>query len=184
MKAWLLILILLAPPLLAEEIDNAEKPLTVEEELYEIFDKMMDMENALREDRHDPRVQLTGTEIADQLDKLINEIEDAKATNKPPRGKVLAQRWTKLRSLASGNPPPQKVEPGSVKQSSDSKIRGENPWWYKLPPEHREAMVQTYAAEIPLKWKQRIAAYFISIAVEETKTYSPPPSSGQPHKAQ
>lgn len=184
MKAWL-ILFLLASPVLAEEIDpGGDGPQTVSDELYDIYDKMREMEDSLRGDKTNARVQLNGKEIEDQLDKLIKEIEEAKESDRPPRGKVLAERWKKLRSLASDNPKPRTIPPGSVRPSSESRIPVRNSW-YNLPPDARGEMIQTYAAELPLKWKARIAAYFISIAVEEVKVYSPPSSSNQqPHKAQ
>jgi len=39
--------------------------------------------------------------------------------------------------------------------------------WAKLPPAQRDQLLQAFREEMPERWRKRLEAYFLSIAVDE-----------------
>lgn len=160
-----LLLVVLASSAYGIEVEGIDmSPQSVEEEIMLIHDEMKVLEGLLRDDRVGGAVEVDGKEIIDALDKLIKEIEDAKETDKEPRGKSLSERWKKLRSLAGigrgrGRTAPPKTGSGRLPEGNGYAADR----WSKISNEKREAMIQSYSEEVPMKWRWRISAYFLSI---------------------
>jgi hypothetical protein len=144
------------------------------DELYELSGKMNDLQDRLRDDRTD-RVVVEGKEIDDKLSIIIEEIEKtSKQQSSSPLEKEKRQRQDQAR-IAQGSMPKHNLgphhEPGKVYRSSAASIPQEkDSSWYKLPDKPKDEVIQTWGTEMPLRWKSRIAAYFISIASEDEKT--------------
>lgn len=165
MRAVAILLAVLALSAMAEEV-TVDGPETIVDEILLIHDEMKDMEGLLRDDRTGPPVQVQGKVIIDALDKLIKEIEDAKETDKRPKGKPLAERWKKVTGAGEGGQGVKKP----IRSGHDAHLH-EGPdyrnAWNQLGKRFRDEVLQTYGEEISLRWKKRIEAYFISLAAED-----------------
>jgi len=165
-RAVFLLPALLAGGCCAEEIDNGVVEKDIVDDLYEIKDQMDNLTDQLREDEHHDGVQLRGKEIEDKLTRIIDEIE-----KNPPRFKSLkrdAQAQQAKHPRPISEKPPD--EPARVLRRIESVIIPEKDSnWWKLRDSRRGEVIQSWGVEIPLRWKARIAAYFISISAEESK---------------
>ncbi len=160
---WLLLL-LCNFSIFALEI-TTEYDKTPEEELREIIGQMDRFETNLRLDRTDDSVQLTGKQIVERLEKLIKDVEAQEL-----RKKFNTLRQKQLAQIAGVLPPPSpeiNLPKTQIYKPNTGQIDFSK--WAKLPPVNREQILQGYNSDIPLRWQQRIAAYYLSIAVEETK---------------
>jgi hypothetical protein len=160
---WLLFL-LCNFSLFALEI-TTEYDKTPEEELREIIGQMDSMETYLRLDRSDEIVQIKGKRILERLEKLVKDVEmqELRKQFNTLRQKQLAQ----IAGIVPPSSPEVNLPKNQVYKPSTGKIDYSK--WAKLPPVNREQILQGYNSDIPLRWQQRIAAYYLSIAVEETK---------------
>jgi hypothetical protein len=170
MKALLPAACLLCAAVAAVEIDPYPDEKDLVAELYELQEQMDDLTDQLRSDEHHDAVQVRGKEIEDKLNKLIDEIENA------PLGPSVRGKSRRLQAqTAQGNKPQDKSRlpaprppPGSVIPRDIARVeQGKDASWYKLPPSKRGEVIQTWASEMPLKWKARIAAYFVSVSGED-----------------
>lgn len=57
--------------------------------------------------------------------------------------------------------PPGAVNPALVAAKQDA--------WAKLPPAQRDELLQALREEMPVRWQERLKAYFLSIAAEEAR---------------
>jgi hypothetical protein len=132
------------------------------DELYELVRNMDDLTDKLRDDQVNDSVKIAGKEIEDKIDKLIDEIENAKPSIRAPVRADQAMKATgrqpkKVSSLTA--PVQGKVTPHRVvlQEFTDAN-------WHKLPDARRGEVIQTWASELPVRWKSRIEAYFVSVA--------------------
>ena len=148
-------------------VEKEEK--TLQSELIEISDKMEEMASLLREDRHDTTVEIQGKEILEQMQKLIREVEVVEQKNNPSnktkRDLALLYLAGKARTPDGSKLPEQGEVSWKNKPLPQSETRN---FWATLPPNSRDNISQLWSSEIPLRWKKRVEAYFISIAAEET----------------
>ncbi len=115
---------------------------------------MQEVGNDLRSDRTDKITQLKGKEIDDRITKLIKEIDCVCDDDETERGRV-------LKRLKNGNLTP---ICGMVTKSKEDRSGA---WRPGLDKDSRGKIVQVWAADIPVKWRIRIEAYFYSICAEE-----------------
>lgn len=139
-------------------------------EMTEIADLMDEVHDNLREDRHDKVVHLKLDEIDERIGKLIVEGEDIerhkrkieeldKRIGQSPDGKTP----TRVSKLPAVNPAKVKLMP----QDPDSWISRDYWLWSHLPRASRDEIIQCWAEEIPIRWRLRISAYFLSIGAAE-----------------
>jgi hypothetical protein len=144
-----------------------------ENELNKISEQMKEAANLLREDRHDVFVRVKLKEISGKLDSMISEAEkqQQQQNQKQNQNKQQQQKQSRMDSLAQSpkrnSSLGPKTEQGSMQDSA--KVAGKSSSWAKLPPALREELMQSFGADIPIRWRKRLEAYFISIAAEETK---------------
>ncbi len=160
MNIALLLTALICVRLNGVEVEQPEKPEKDDiQELREIQALMVEVHEALRADRHDRTVQMKGKEIEDRLEKIGHEIE--------------AKEEREQKQSSDGKPDKPKKTPSQTQIPAQVKSlslwAGLGKEWTHLPPEHRSAILQTYANEVPARWRKRIAAYFISVQDEEIR---------------
>lgn len=165
--APLMVLALLAPQVLPTEIQvHDTAPKDIIDELYDLIQEMDDLTDKLRDDQVNDSVIVTGKAIEEKIDNLIKEIEEARPSirnaERSKQAMMAAGRQPKKISKLSAPTPPGKVTVHRtvLQDFTDSS-------WYKLPDAKRGEMVQTWASEIPVRWKSRIEAYFVSVATNE-----------------
>lgn len=136
---------------------------TAYEELKEIESLMDRMSTQLYWDRTDQSVQLRGKEIENRLNALIKEVEARKDSQI-----ISSLRHKQLKELAGTYtpPPPRPLTKEEIRKDTVEKVDYHKKW-ANLPPINREQILQSINSEIPLRWRDRIAAYFISIAAEK-----------------
>jgi hypothetical protein len=83
-----------------------------------------------------------------------------KQNSQQAQGKTPAQR-PELRGGEEHKPQPPSDE--------IARVIGDKDKWSKLPPAIRDEILQSYKEDLPEKWRDRIKAYFYSIAQEEAK---------------
>ncbi len=161
----LIVLLLLSFSLSAEE----ENP------LQELSAKMKEVELMLRDDRHDAFVQIKQKNISINLDKMIADAEKSqqqKQQNQEKEKSQKQQRQEQRQQMMAGMPkqnsqPGPATPPGPTQEHAQ--VAGTASKWAKLPQSARDELLQTYAGEVPPRWRQRLEAYFLSIAAEEVK---------------
>jgi hypothetical protein len=165
--APLLLLALLARQVLSTEIQvDDSAPKDIIDELYDLVRDMDDLTDKLRDDQTNDSVSVFGKQIEDKLDGLIKEIENAKPSiRRPARSdQALKAAGREPKKISCLSPlTPGKVTPHRIvlQEFTDSQ-------WYKLPDARRGEMIQTWASELPVRWKCRIEAYFVSVAANES----------------
>jgi len=147
-------------------------------ELSSLAKEMKEVEQKLRDDRHDQAVQVQGTQIEQKLATLIQKLDKAcngSGEGKPGEGeknKQQQQQGSKANGgKSSGNPLKDSalgaaVPPGS---SNPALVAGKSDSWAKLPPAQRDELLQAFREEMPERWRKRLEAYFLSVAAEEAK---------------
>lgn len=167
----LILLLFLCTSLLAEEVELEPEELSVPEEISAIATLEMTIENALRDDKYDKTIQIDIQESIDRMEKLIKDAEEAKETDIESRRKndLLAMKGDRKNP---GKPPRVAGTDTDKKHYDDSS--GD---WAHLPRSQRNEIVQVWAADIPLLWKRRLEAYFLSVNAEDTKD---PPKKAKP----
>jgi hypothetical protein len=148
------------------------------EALNTLAREMKEVEEKLRDDRHDQAVQAQGAGIEQKLAELIEKMSKGQGQGqgegqgekkgekpgppKPGKGSGQGGGSNPLAdSKPSGGPPPGALNAAQVAGKQDD--------WSKLPPALREALTQQYAGDLPTKWQNRLKAYFESVAAEEVK---------------
>lgn len=148
------------------------------DELVSLAKEMKEVEDKLRNDRHDQAVQVQGNGIEQKLMTLIEKIE--KSSNNSGSGsdekKQQQQQQKKSGSQANngksgGSPLADSKLGGAVPQGAvnPAMVAGRQDAWAKLPPAQRDELLQAYREDMPERWRKRLEAYFLSIAVEEVK---------------
>jgi len=159
--------------------DPAAKPLEIADSddygsrLTELAVNMKDVEGKLREDRHDEAVQFDGKNIEDKLSDLIRELEKMKQQSQSESSNSQSKQKGR-KQLAAGRQGGQPRGGGKGPGSADSAINapevvGRSERWASLPVKERDELLQIYRPEVPIRWRKRLEAYFISIAAEEAK---------------
>lgn len=146
------------------------------EDLPDLAQRMKDAEEMLRQDRHDILVQAKLRMIESNLDRMISEAEKKEKQDQQQQQKQqqqkqqMAQAPSKQRQSSQSplqNSSLSETPPGPTQETA--KISGTGSKWAKLPPAARDELLQTYAQEVPIKWRKRLEAYFLSVAAEEAR---------------
>ncbi|MCK6470730.1 MAG: HEAT repeat domain-containing protein [Planctomycetes bacterium] len=148
--------------------------------LAEMANRMKEVEEKLRNDRHDQAVQVEQKKIEDQLAQMIEEIKKQMAQASPSQGQQQqqsqGQQPQQSQGQQAGKQPSSplndsalsgQVPPGHIGQAAE--VTGVKDAWANLPPAVRDEMLQVYREGIPPRWKKRLEAYYLSIAAEEDK---------------
>lgn len=149
---------------------------SIEDEIRAISKEMALVADQLRADRADSTVQLDQKSATDRLAKLIKAIEDAKPSDQKadPKKKPLAVFESEMKakggSGSGGNNPGQGGPPAPTGTKEDPpKVAGRFAEWGKLPKSSRDELLSAMGNDVPLRWRKKLEAYFLSIAAEETK---------------
>jgi HEAT repeat protein len=156
---------------------EGEKPEPDEsaQKLSELAAQMKELEDKLRGDRHDDAVQADGKEIEDKLASMIADLEkqqNQQQQQKKEQKQKQASKQEKQKGSGGQNPlqgsslPPE-VAAGPMQPPAT--VQGKQSQWSKLPPAQRDELMQAFGADVPMRWRKRLEAYFFSIAVEEEK---------------
>jgi hypothetical protein len=165
-----------------EEVPDPDE---YQERLATLSKDMQNVHDKLRDDRHDETVQVDQRDIDDKLSEMINELEKMKQaqvskSNEPDEEKRRRMQLIGGSAQASSRPRPDsklssgpgagegRVNPLEVTRTQDR--------WASLPAKEREELLQIYRPDVPVRWRKRLEAYFVSIAAEEGKSSSQPPS--------
>ncbi len=138
----------------AEEIEQPTKEDTLHERFLDIIYDMWSVQDSLRDDKYNHTVQLKGKEVEDKIQKIIDEAEERE----------------KNQVAGSGNGPKKDSDTnGQSNERLKEHLRyigdkGYNPEPYSV---RRGDMTQLYARDIPVRWRKRMEAYFISVVSEE-----------------
>jgi hypothetical protein len=163
-------------PDLAEVPDHADYG----KQLKELSGVMKDVELKMRDDRYDEVVQVNQNEIDEKLGDMIRELEKMQRMKVEQQQKESRNQQSKRRlatlgegedvsprpRTASRPPPPTKAE--ERVNSGRVVSRGDN--WAALPQAERDELLQVFRPEVPLRWRKRLEAYFVSLAAEEAKS--------------
>lgn len=128
----------------------------------------------LHDNRHDVFVRVKMREIELALDQEIAKLEqqEKEQQKKDQQKQQKQQKQDRLTSQMQSQPK-QNSELGQPSPSDSAKgsaqVAGKSSTWSQLPPASRDEILQSYATEMPPKWRKRLEAYFYSIAVEEAK---------------
>ncbi len=153
------------------ELEPEEK--TDADKLRDIVELMKDVEYKLWQERADTTVQIDGKKVEDDLEKLIREVE---ARGDKPGNKNGKKALDDSHGWHVMVP---ETEEGCVRAfDPDARDR-----WSKLVARKRDEMVQVWASEMPLRWKSRISAYFLSLAKAEAVDEKKPTLDEQLKKA-
>ncbi|MGD0091503.1 MAG: HEAT repeat domain-containing protein [Planctomycetota bacterium] len=146
-------------------------------ELSELAKEMKDVEDKLRNDRHDQAVQVQGSGIEKRLAQLIEKLDkgcDGSGGSSSGKGDKNQQKQKGNQSNPgknAGNPLKDSTLGSAVQQGSvnPALVAGKQDAWAKLPPAQRDELLQAFREEMPERWRKRLEAYFLSIAAEEAR---------------
>lgn len=147
----------------AVEVGVDQKHNTVAEEVHEIAGVMWEIENQLRDDKTDALVQLNLKEAIDRIEKLIKDAEEL------PAGNADSDYKRGLRALKDSDTKGDVKRPQVASHQEPYEFQIQPGDWASLPRKERGEIVQVWASEVPLRWKQRIAAYFLSLNAVESE---------------
>lgn len=140
----------------------------VSEEVHSIAMLAATVESRLRDDNHDHSLQRDSQEVIDRIEKLIKDAEEA------PLGKGKTQRECDLKQLRGDYGPVncfQLVQAVATDPKRNINYKdGNRDEWARLPRAQRDEILQTYTKEFPLLWRNRIAAYFLSLNAVEIES--------------
>ncbi len=156
-----LLALLVAAKLLATEVEIGPKNNTVAEEVHEIAMLMHVVSSALRDDRHDRTVQMDSEEVIERIEKLIKDCEEIE---KHPQD--FGRRIPLLRmkgAMPDSKLPQVRILEGETKAATNGESDA------TLRRVRRDEAAQVWPIELPLKWRQRIAAYFLSVNAAESE---------------
>lgn len=159
----ILILLFLCLPLLAQEIEVIPEEKDIADEIHEIATLEMSIGERLRDDKTDRTLQEDIEESIERMEKLIKDADAVKETDKETKRKndLLVLKGKR----APNKNPSNRSE--DLKQKSEEYGR-ENNDWASLPRSDRDEIVQTWAKDIPTRWRKRIEAYFLSVNADDT----------------
>ena len=147
-------------------------------ELAALAKEMKEVEQKLRDDRHDQAVQVQGGQIEQKLAMLIEKLNKAcNSSSSSSSSQDKQQHQQKQQGQGSQN----KQQGGSPLKDSSlggavppgamnaAVVAGKQDAWAKLPPAQRDELLQAFREEMPERWRKRLEAYFLSVAAEEAK---------------
>jgi len=163
--------------------DNAQtEPLPtvgeVGKELSDLAKEMKDVEDKLRNDRHDQAVQVQGAGIEKRLAQLVEKLNQAcsQSSGSQKQGdkdkQQQRQQGNQSNPGKSSNNPLKDSTLGSPVQQGQMNpalVAGKQDAWARLPPAQRDELLQAFREEMPERWRKRLEAYFLSIAAEEAR---------------
>ncbi len=147
----------------AVEVEGPPTDKTVAEEVHDISFLMLTIESRLRDDNIDHSVQIDSKEVIARIEKIIKDAEEEESSQKS-KGKKDGKKPGKDSDLTDHK----RIMPLKENTIYDD---GTRDIWARLPREQRGEIVQTWAKDYPLRWQQRIAAYFLSINAAESATH-------------
>ncbi|HYG74980.1 MAG TPA: HEAT repeat domain-containing protein [Planctomycetota bacterium] len=164
----------------APEISEVPEQEDYQKQLTDLSGSMKSVEQKLRDDRHDEVVQVDQKDIDDKLTNMISELEkmaQMKQQQQQQKEKQDSKRRLSMMTGEQQSPSPKPGKAGSKPpppERAESKLNagrvvGGNENWAKLPAAERDELLQIFRPEVPLRWRQRLEAYFVSIAAEEAK---------------
>jgi len=166
---------------MAKDTEATEKIPTAEEasgELAALAKEMKEVEDKLRNDRHDQAVQVQGAGIEQKLNQLIEKLAQCSSSSQGEKPgekqgqKQQQQSGSGQNNGKSGGSPLSDsklggaVPPGAV---NAAQVAGKQDAWAKLPPAMRDEILQSQRPEVPERWRKRIEAYIYSVNGEESK---------------
>ncbi|HEY3319376.1 MAG TPA: HEAT repeat domain-containing protein [Planctomycetota bacterium] len=152
-----------------------------QKDLADLSDNMHEVAGKLREDRHDTTVQIDQENIDSRLTDLIRELEKVRKAQQSsqqqnsPRQKEQEQRQAMLGAQPQTSQPPRRAaeklqsNPTAGNNGDSASVVGKADRWARLPEKDRDELLQVFRPEVPLRWRKRLEAYFISVAAEEVK---------------
>ncbi len=145
--------------------------------LKELADRMSGLHDMLRGDRHDSKVQIEGQIIENEIGFLIEKMEQQqkeqqqqeqqKQQSSKKKQEQQSQQGSSGSPLADSAPGAPTSE--GKRSQPPAQVQGKQSSWSSLPKAQRDELLQAYGAEMPLKWRKRLEAYFFSLAAEEEK---------------
>lgn len=151
---WLLLIVMTA--CVADEVEQPPPDESFHAKAAEIVALMNEVHDSLRGDMVHKTVQTKGKEIEDKLDKLIEEIElDEEGDGTSDKNGKRPDKDSKLSRHVKFD------------QNDRAWLLSDRAFMAGPPKSCRDGIIQVYRAELPLRWRQRIAAYFVSIAADE-----------------
>jgi len=160
-----------------EEEDAAPSPDAFSGKLKALAGEMQSVEKKLRDDRHDSSVQNDQQDVQIKLAEMIKTLEDLEQakTQQAQSSKDGKKRWASLAS--SGQPASTKGsklsmparDPGQEAAFQAARVAEQRNRWANLPASSRDEMLQVFRPEVPIRWRKRLEAYFLSVAAEEVK---------------
>lgn len=161
----------------AEDEDAGPTPDAFATKLKELATDMQSVESKLRDDRHDSSVQNDQQDVQIKLAEMIKTLEDLEQskTQQAQNSKDGKKRWGALASSSSPSPskgsklsmPPR--DPAQEAAFQAARVAEQRNRWANLPAASRDEMLQVFRPEVPIRWRKRLEAYFLSVAAEEVK---------------
>ena len=121
--------------------------------------------------------QVDQKDIEDKLNTMINDLEKMQQMQPKPRDEkqnskrrmaiMTGEQQSGQKPAKPGSKPP--PEPGDSKLNA-GKVLSAKDNWATLPAAERDELLQVFRPEVPLRWRHRLEAYFVSIAAEEVKS--------------
>jgi hypothetical protein len=140
--------------------------------------EMKDVEEKLRNDRHDQAVQVDQKSIEEKLTKLIDLVEQMQQQQQRSQGQQQQQQKQQQQGQQQGQGAKRPSSPmadsklGSAPQRgalNPAVVDGQQAEWAKLPAAMRDEMMQVYREGMPERWRRRLEAYYLSVAAEEVQ---------------
>ncbi len=147
-------------------------------QLSDLSGTMKDVAHKLRDDRFDETVQVDQNDIDEKLSDMIRELEkmqqlkveksekdSKKAQSRRRLAMMMGEEQQSSNPRAAQKPPPPAAN--EARLNAGKVVGREN--WAALPQAERDELLQVFRPEVPLRWRKRLEAYFISLAAEEAK---------------
>lgn len=141
--------------------------------LEALSEDMTDLHDKLRKDRHDETVQLEGKDVERKLQEMIDELqrmENVANSQRKDRPQDRTRQASSSSSRSSGGRPDASGSGGGdgvEGRVNPSEVVARQETWSQLPPKERDELLQIYRPEIPMRWRKRLEAYFVSVAQED-----------------
>lgn len=167
-------------PVKTPELAEVPDQVDYGKQLKDLSGVMKDVELKMRDDRYDEVVQVDQNEIDEKLGDMIRELEKMQRMKIEQQQKESRNQQSKRRLATLGegddvSPRPRTASRPPPPAKADERVnsgrvvsRGDN--WAALPQAEREELLQVFRPEVPLRWRKRLEAYFVSLAAEEAKS--------------
>lgn len=162
----------------SEEDEAVPSPDAFSGKLKELAGEMQTVEKKLRDDRHDSAVQNDQQDVQIKLAEMIKTLEDLEQakTQQAQSSKDGKKRWGALSSSSSQSSSGQKAklsmpprDPAQEAAFQAARVSEQRNRWANLPASSRDEMLQVFRPEVPIRWRKRLEAYFLSVAAEEVR---------------